>query len=280
MTSKVIRTANTLSLDVVTGAVLSALFAARLLSVTPGIAYWIILPVSVWVVYTADHLVDAYRLKDNAHTQRHLFHYRHFKTLTMLVLLFSMLNTILAVFFLDHRIVIFGLVVGGVTALYLLAVHLLGESKRYYLQKELFVAVIYVSGVWGGPWALSGFGTKLHTVVLFFIFFLLAIGDVLIYTIYEYSTDRLDHHPTLFSLVGRKTTLVLFFGIMAMAAIGSIFVIVESPFFLDRAAGKIYLMMGFALLVLVSFPELFRPHNRYRYLGEMVFWLPGILSMI
>ncbi|MEZ5145535.1 MAG: hypothetical protein R2759_00215 [Bacteroidales bacterium] len=60
-------------------AILSAAFASRIFSVTPGVAYWFILPIAVWVVYTSDHLVDAYRLKEKAHTPRHLFHHQNFQ---------------------------------------------------------------------------------------------------------------------------------------------------------------------------------------------------------
>ncbi|MCB2220342.1 MAG: hypothetical protein KQI35_08110 [Bacteroidetes bacterium] len=280
MLSKIFQTINILSLDVVVGAFLGAHFASKIFEAAPGIAFWIILPVSVWVVYTADHLVDAYRLKSKAHTPRHLFHHHHFKILGLMVISLSVINVLLAIFFLDHRIVIFGFVVGGFTLLYLFTVHFLGGRKKFYLQKEFFVAIIYVSGVWGGPWALSDFPVERYSLILFFIFFLLAIADVLIFTVYEFSTDRLDNHPTLFSHVGQKTIMVLFFCATAMATIGSIFIIVESPFFIDRAAAKIYLIMLFVLLLLVSMPDLFKSHDQYRYFAEMVFWLPAILLLI
>jgi hypothetical protein len=280
MFNKIIQTINILSLDVVAGASISAHFAAKIFDVKPGIAYWFILPVAVWVVYTTDHLVDAYRLKAKAHTPRHLFHHYYFKTLSWMIIVLSIIHLLLAIFLLDYRIVIFGLVVGGFTLLYLLTVHFTGSRKRFYLQKEFFVAVIYVAGVWGGPWALTDFTIEMHHMVLFFIFFLLAIADVLIFTIYEFSTDRLDSHPTLFSLAGRKITMVLFFGVTALATIGSIFIIVESPFFIDRAAAKIYLIMVLVIVMLITIPDLFKPHDRYRYLGEFVFWLPGILLFV
>ena len=61
---RLIRFMNILSLDVVAGALLSSAFAAALLEVRPAVPYWMVLGMSVWIIYTADHLVDAYRLGD------------------------------------------------------------------------------------------------------------------------------------------------------------------------------------------------------------------------
>ncbi|MCB0822103.1 MAG: hypothetical protein KDC09_05360 [Bacteroidales bacterium] len=271
---------NTLSLDVVVGAILSAAFASRIFSVTPGVAYWFILPIAVWVVYTSDHLVDAYRLKEKAHTPRHLFHHQNFRLLARLVFVLSLVNIILAIFFLEHIIIVFGFIVGGGTLLYLSAVHFIGKRKKVYLQKELFVAVIYVSGVWGGPWALSGFNISPDAVILFAVFMMLAIADVLVFTIYDHNTDQLDKHPTLFSHIGEKAIYIFYYLLIVLSSVGVIYLIIDSPVFLHRAAAKIYLIMCLLLLLLISIPDVFNKNARYRTLGEMVFWLPGIILLI
>ena len=68
--SKAYRLINILSIDVVAGAVCSALFFARLLQVSL-LPYGIIsLALTVWIIYTADHLLDAKRVEGVATTRR------------------------------------------------------------------------------------------------------------------------------------------------------------------------------------------------------------------
>lgn len=168
----------------------------------------------------------------------------------------------------------------GGTLLYLSAVHFIGKRKKVYLQKELFVAVIYVSGVWGGPWALSGFNISPDAVILFAVFMMLAIADVLVFTIYDHNTDQLDKHPTLFSHIGEKAIYIFYYLLIVLSSVGVIYLIIDSPVFLHRAAAKIYLIMCLLLLLLISIPDVFNKNARYRTLGEMVFWLPGIILLI
>ena len=53
------------SLDVVIGALAVGLFAIKLLLVRPNPWWWLVLALSVWVVYTADHLIDGFQQKQN-----------------------------------------------------------------------------------------------------------------------------------------------------------------------------------------------------------------------
>ncbi|MEZ5145536.1 MAG: hypothetical protein R2759_00220 [Bacteroidales bacterium] len=82
------------------------------------------------------------------------------------------------------------------------------ETKVYC--KRTFVAVIYVSGVWGGPWALSGFNISPDAVILFAVFMMLAIADVLVSTIYDHNTELADKHPTLSSAILVKKQFISF----------------------------------------------------------------------
>ncbi|MEM6805500.1 MAG: prenyltransferase, partial [Bacteroidota bacterium] len=76
-----------LSLDVVGGALASTYMAVIYLGVKMPHIFWFALALSVWVIYTADHLLDAYRLKEKAHTERHLFHHYHFQSISTVFIL-------------------------------------------------------------------------------------------------------------------------------------------------------------------------------------------------
>ncbi|MEO0330420.1 MAG: hypothetical protein AAF223_01865, partial [Bacteroidota bacterium] len=61
-----LRIAQVLSLDVVLGACISAWFVASLCRVTVQPITILALGICVWLIYTADHLWDAYRLNQPA----------------------------------------------------------------------------------------------------------------------------------------------------------------------------------------------------------------------
>ncbi len=89
-----LRLLNTLSIDVVIGSIFSSYLVVKLLDVEPTWAFWIVLPVSVWIIYTLDHIIDAYRLKKQANTFRHFFHYQYKKTIIVTIAIISILNFI------------------------------------------------------------------------------------------------------------------------------------------------------------------------------------------
>ena len=121
-----------LSIDVVIGSVLCGAFVIQVLDMEPGFAWWIVLPISVWIIYTLDHMIDGYRLKENAHTYRHYFHFKYIKPLAYVILVLSAINLILVFFFLEKQILMFGLFAALVTGLYLLGVLLFKKKRSWF----------------------------------------------------------------------------------------------------------------------------------------------------
>ena len=74
---------NILSIDVSLGAVVGCAFFARILGISLLPHAMISLGLIVWVIYTVDHLVDAYHSQALPATERHRFHKRHAKQLLM-----------------------------------------------------------------------------------------------------------------------------------------------------------------------------------------------------
>jgi hypothetical protein len=111
------RLVNLLSIDVAGGAVCSALFFAYLLNVRI-LPYGVIaLGLSVWIIYTVDHLLDAKKIKAPAATARHRFHQDNFKVLCAAVLLATILNGII-ILFIRHQVFVAGLFVALTVGIY------------------------------------------------------------------------------------------------------------------------------------------------------------------
>src|SRR5258708_19860438 len=132
--------ANLLSIDVVAGAVVSGLFIARILQV--HILPWglAVLGLTVWVIYTTDHLLDARRLGAPAATARHRFHQSHFRELVMVLAVVVVIDVAMT-FLIRKPVLSSGLALAGMVGIYLLIQHSLKSLK------ELSATLLYCSGV-------------------------------------------------------------------------------------------------------------------------------------
>lgn len=267
---------NILSVDVVIGSVSGGILAVRLLHATPGFAWWIVLPLSVWIVYTFDHLIDGIRLKNNSHTVRHFFHYHYSKQIITVIGLMSVINIVLIAFFLEKQILLFGLFAGIITLIYLLIVYISGKKRSFLFQKEFFVALIYTVGIWGGPVALKSYQVSTPELFIIVSFFLTVWAAILILSVYEVEYDRLDKHNTFSINFGINKTVYIIYFMIAVVFFISIGEIIVTPDLQLAMASKILMIMDILLLIILNFPEQLKQNNIYRILVELIFWLPGL----
>ncbi len=269
-----------LSIDVVLGAILSGAFVIKILNVHLGFAWWIILPLSVWIIYTIDHLLDGYRLRNKSHTLRHFFHYKFSKQITVAIVIFSFINLLLIIFFLERRIIVFGVLMSVFTGIYFAGVYFTGKKKSLVLQKEIFVALVYTFGIWGGPVALLGYKLSWQQILILVVFFLIACADLLVFSIYEEKNDRLDQHNTFVINFGRKITNRLVNILAALVFIICVYQFETATEIQTMIAFLILAVMMCVILVLLYFQDFFRNRLLYRYMGELVFWLPALILVV
>lgn len=275
----ILRLLNTLSIDVIIGSVLSSLLAFKVLNIEPGWAFWFILPASVWTIYTLDHIIDAYRLKKQANTYRHNFHYKYIKPLIATIAVFSILNQYFIFYWLEKEIVYFGVVLSFVALVYLLLIHFSG-NKNSFLPKEILVSIIYTCGIWGGPVALNNFNFTQSQLTLLIIFFLLVLSDVLLLSFYEIDSDKKDKHSTMAIIFGQAATKKIILTILLLVFVSSIFIIYTDNIMLHRMIAKLYLIMGLVQVFILEFPAIFLKNEIYRYFVEGIFWIPGLVLLL
>src|SRR5882724_5927551 len=134
------RLLNILSLDVAAGAIVSALFFAKIFQVVILPYGMISLGLTVWIIYTADHLIDAREIKQPASTERHRFHQRYFKPLFILLIIAGGIDAT-QLFFIRKTVFFEGL---GLA--FLIVVYFLLQRHLRFL-KEIIGAVLYTGGV-------------------------------------------------------------------------------------------------------------------------------------
>lgn len=275
-----IRNAYYLSFPVVIGAVLSNRMATRLSGVDP--VHWatpVVLALVVFIIYTVDRLLDVHkaglRRAGQDLTARHRFHYQNAFVLWRIVIGAAVLALILT-FFLPGSVIKFGLVLGGSCVAYVALVFRLPARHPALLLKEPLVAVLYAAGVWGSVWVQRPTITDIE-VTQFLMFMGIAFQNLLLFAVME-QLETPDQ--SLFSLAtlwgpGRCDLILrwLTFGTVATAFLLCFLI-------KDRFAQRSALMLGLMSLTLYGiqhYPAYFLKNERYRWLGDAVFWMPALV---
>ena len=275
----IFRSLQLLSFDVVVGALAMGVFATKLLQVSPSNWWWLVLALSVWAIYTSDHLLDGFSRKGMAVIRRHRIHYL-FRVPLLIALALSVAAAVALTFlFLNKTILIGGLLIGLFALLYLTLIRL-GQQYRYYFHKEFFISLFYVTGIWLGPVSLhlpplSPF----HWLMLISMTLLVWYEGILVST-FEVEKDIKDGHNSFAVRFGRnKSNLflnLLFIVISILLLI--LFIMVNRS--INYFAVFIEVVMVSSLYPLFRFPDFFKKHEYYKTIGELIFWLPGLLYFV
>ncbi|WP_152426440.1 hypothetical protein [Cesiribacter andamanensis] len=262
-----------LSLDVALGSGLLSLAIARYYQVAlPGLAV-LALMLAVWVIYTFDHLSDARKLKTAAATYRHRFHQQHYRLLCRLLLLAVALGLGLASQ-LPESVLRWGLVCTALVGVYfwLLQVY----AFRY---KELLVSACYTLGVFLAPLSLVSHPLTPIQLLLIPQIFLLALSNLLIFSYFEYQTDRQDGHFSLALHFGGLPIKRLTLALVSIGLLLCGLLYAAASLLISREVQLLLFSMNLLLLLLLLKEALFRKHERYRIIGDGIFFIPALLLL-
>lgn len=270
-----VRNAYFLSFPVVLGAVLSNRMAARLSDVEP--VHWatpIVLALSVFIIYAIDRLLDVHK-PEQPLTPRHLFHRQHSVLLWQVVAGATLLAAVL-VFFLPAPVVKFGIALAGICAMYVLAVYRLPTGHALRQLKEPMIALLYSVGVWGSVWVQRPQVSGIE-IAEFLMFLGIALQNLILFDVMEHleHTARPESSVVTAWGVARADTVLrwLTFGIVGT---GVVLCFVTEDRFAERSAIMLGLM-SLVLYVIQRYPTYFIENERYRWLGDAVFWMPALV---
>lgn len=278
--SRVYRIVRILSLDILAGVFCGYTFARIILDSECPPLTPVILCLTVWLIYTLDHLLDARGLKDKSDKPAYRWHYVNRKILWPILLAAGLANAGLSLVFLSPKILVFGCIMGGMVVLYTLVHQKMMGSGLTYLFKEGWISTIYTAGIWGVPLLSNGTAPGIPVVLTIIIYLLLVLINVLIYSFYDYHTDGQESQQTMATVAGRKTTAHLL-----RLLILSVLILIMADFMIqdDQAMWKFYIIllsMAAVLGSIIAFPRFFSRNKRYGRLADAVFLVPGLLIWI
>ncbi|WP_158860812.1 UbiA prenyltransferase family protein [Lunatibacter salilacus] len=266
-----------LSIDVALGACAGMYFFARLLDAPLSGMTYLILALSVWIIYTFDHLLDAEFSPGKLESPRHLFHREYFKPLVISALLATGIVLGLAWVFLPSTAIF---LTGAFLAAMILGGMLLTQKFKEKLGpfKEGIIAFLYVAGLLLLPLMQEFESLTSWKWIHFALAYLLLAWFNLVYlSLLDQQTDSQAGQKSLVSALGfEKTRRLLFW----LGLVGLLYII--SLFFLLSSAYHV-----FTLIVLI----MFLLHVRYflegklssektRSMLEIIFFLPSTLILL
>ncbi len=266
-----------LSLDVVLGAVVCCAFLGRLLQVhIPGAVYWC-LALAVWVVYTLDHLWDAYRLQERARSFRHRYHYRHFNVLMVLVAV-GILAGILISRHLPEMVLTWGSIISALVCGYFILMMFLGTAVKYF--KEIIVSLVYATGVFTAPITMSPHPIEGWLVLMFLQFTLLAMVNLLEFSYFEMEQDQLHKFGSAVISWGKKQTRrVVAIAIILVVSLSAFSFMIWPHIPAVVEAQLTFMVMALMLGLIILLPDFFKDRERFRVLGDGIFLIPAIFLL-
>lgn len=259
-----------LSLDIVLGAIIFLSFLANLYQIDLSFQVYLALAIAIWQIYTIDHLIDA---RKSMHLdERRMFHRRHEHILIFVSGVLAVIGLI-NIYFLPIEIVRSGVILAAACVFYMMMVYFF--RKLWF--KEVLIAVGYACGIFLSPFSMSHSIEAVDLVILLQLA-VLAFVNLSIFSYYDQEKDKKGGFGSIVLLMEDKSLHII--RLLLLLVFGS------CVFFLLFLSEKyaviqlVYLVMTLLFFVLIRFHFYFRAHERFRILGDAVFFVPVLFMII
>jgi len=268
-----------LSFDIVLGALASSCFAAGLFGSLPGWAWWISLALTVWVLYTGDHLLDAWKNRKKPLRELDRFMFRNRRNLLWFMGVATVADLLIVFNMLERETLIHALILAGLVLLFYAMRHLFRKNRILFVPGEVFLLILYMAGTWLGPFAIrteSLVSAHALGALMFAGILLMNLGII---SLYDIQADTRLGIATLARTLGEKGTrnLVVTTAVLVyLLSVLQLMVYGTDHFF--RLPLILSAMATFLLMVLFM-PSTFRNNDYYRMAADAVLYL-GFLALL
>ncbi|HNP17350.1 MAG TPA: UbiA family prenyltransferase [Fulvivirga sp.] len=237
------------------------------MGLNPSLITITILGLTVWSIYTFDHLLDSRKGDLKISTERHLFHLKYQRQLSKFILVVLLLIGGL-IFLLPTKTLVLGTALGLIVLAYFLSMYLI--NWKSIIHKELTIAIVYTLGVMVGPLSVFNGVFEAYLMLIIATFFVIVLLNLLIFSIFDSDADSTANFPSLIQRVGDKWSKILIVILSALAVL-----MLTSIYSLGfRKESGLLLGMLLILQVIYWFKTNGFIKENYRYLGDGVFILP------
>jgi hypothetical protein len=270
---------NSFSLLVVLGSVSTSYFFSKLFqSNLPIIFYWI-LASTVWVIYTLDHIIDGLSTAAASLSLRHMVHQKYRTFLIAIIAIFIPANIYLAFKFLPSNMLLAGILLACFVFLYLLLIPFLKKLKKLPI-KEGLVAL----GVTCGMCFLPGIAGKLSFhysyILLLLVFSLINFLNLVTFSLLDHKEDSSSSMQSIVQIYGYEkiNTFASRLVVITFFSMGIWLYSFSGPTKIHTVI-TLMLMLNVLALILMK-KEYFAKNNLYRFWGDSIYMIPGLIQLI
>ncbi|NNJ55765.1 MAG: hypothetical protein HKP14_06520 [Bacteroidia bacterium] len=265
---------NTFSIWVVVGSFITFWFFSLCFGQEPDKIAGLILALSIWIIYTLDHIIDGYKTKGNSLALRHNLHYRYKGWLILLITAFSIIVLYLVYDKLRIEYLRFGFFLFLLTGIHFILNQTLSKkiSRKVYI-KEVFIALVVSLGFCGLPLCTTAVQEwPDYFTILFVAFFFLNLCNLMLFSFFDFQEDLESNFISSANTFGPQKALIW----AKISSIFSIVLVLLTPLFYktDLSIVGVLLLMHGVLLLICFYPEYFKMYGRYRFWGDFIYLLP------
>lgn len=257
-----------LNIDIVAGVAATGILAERVTGSILPWSWWIVVPLSAWVVYTADRLIDVQLAPTEHPSYRHQFHARHRRVLIAACIIVLVVVAVIAI----TTFTMWMLLAAPVCVAVIVAHHVLQRltGQRYMgTIKDANVIVIYTFATWFIPLMMGSM--TWHVAVTLTSFVLIVTSIVLQLSISDVASDaQLGVSSSAQELGPERATLLMRICCTAAGVLATTQLPYDAPM-----ASILILMCACATSLPLAFARMQRPHARLT--SELILSLPYLL---
>jgi 4-hydroxybenzoate polyprenyltransferase len=224
-----------------------------------------LLGLSVWTIYTIDHILDGRKSDVGLMSERRMFHRSHLRLFLTLVGL-AMVCAVGLLFFVSIELIVFGAGLAILSSGYFLF------GTKIPALKEFSGALVYAVGVSLIPLIRSAEATLFPM----FLLFLLASLNLVLFSYLDRHVDKREGMTSCASQFGARntrTTIVILIGFLAIAT--CYFVMAGGALSLT-----VFFVAGLFIHSLIFLNSWFHDLERFKLFGDLTFVLSGVLLIM
>ncbi|MDX2191546.1 MAG: hypothetical protein SFY32_16965 [Bacteroidota bacterium] len=259
-----------MSIDVSLAAWSISFAYAHALNSQPPDIWWLLLPLSVWIIYTFDHLMDSRKLPLSAAPERYLIHKQYFRFLFAIISIVAASILMLSFIYFPLKFITQAIALGMCVVGYF-AYSIL--NHKYIIPREIIVVIVFTLGVCFGPIYYSPNEVNYILVVSIFI---TCMANLCLFSKFEKLNHEILSKTNMFSSLTLKQADIICYTICTFGILLNIILLFYfgfSPLIFSL------LIIDAIYLCLIYFQERMKIHYLYRIKGDGVLILPGIFTL-
>lgn len=264
---------NTFSIWVALGSFITFYFFSLSLGPTPNVVAGVILSLSIWVIYTLDHLLDSFSIQGLNTSLRHTEHSKYSRLLMTVCCIISIVIVYLVFYRLEKKFFNHGWTLLGLTIIHFLFNFMAPSTlKKRFIFKEIGIAFIVTAGFSALPLAgLNNTNLPLNYIHIQTAFFLINLANLLLFSYFDFDADSSNNFTSAAVLFGKKKVLNVAKFCVTLAAIILLILIYTSSHTIVLIT---LLGMNAVLACICWFSNRFVSNDLYRFWGDFIYLLP------